>query len=55
MLAEKLGKGLAKGWRKVGKGLANGWQRVCGFPATAPKLHCPNNKVLQCNSFGTDG
>ena len=27
-LAEKVGKGLAKGWRKVGEGLAKGWHRV---------------------------
>ena len=27
-LAEKVGKGLAKGWRRVGKGLARGWRRV---------------------------
>ena len=33
-LAEKVGKGLAKGWRRVGKGLAKGWQRVGGFPCT---------------------
>ena len=44
-LAEKVGKGLAKGWRRVGKelakgwrrvgkGLAQGWRRVRGFPCT---------------------
>ena len=27
-LAEKVGKGLAKGWRRVGEGLAEGWRRV---------------------------
>ena len=27
-LAEKVGKGLAKGWRGVGEGLARGWRRV---------------------------
>ena len=27
-LAERVGKGLAKGWRRVGKGLAQGWGRV---------------------------
>ena len=27
-LAEKVGKGLAKGWQRVGEGLAKGWQRV---------------------------
>ena len=27
-LAEKVGKGLAKGWRRVGEGLAQGWRRV---------------------------
>ena len=27
-MAEKVGKGLAKGWRRVGEGLAQGWQRV---------------------------
>ena len=26
-LAEKVGKGLAKGWRRVGEGLAKGWRR----------------------------
>ena len=31
-LAEEVGEGLAKGWRRVGKGLAKGWQRVGGFP-----------------------
>ena len=28
MLAEKVGEGLAEGWRRVGKGLAKGWRRV---------------------------
>ena len=27
-LAEKVGKGLAKGWRRVGERLAKGWRRV---------------------------
>ena len=27
-MAEKVGKGLAKGWRRVGEGLAQGWRRV---------------------------
>ena len=27
-MAEKVGQGLAKGWRRVGKGLARGWPRV---------------------------
>ena len=27
-LAEKVGKRLAKGWRRVGEGLAKGWRRV---------------------------
>ena len=38
-LAEKTGKGLAKGWRRVGAGLAKGWHRVgeglAGFLATS--------------------
>ena len=33
-LAEQVGKGLAKGWRRVGTGLAKGWQRVSGLPCT---------------------
>ena len=31
-LAEKVGKGLVKGWLKVGEGLAKGWQRVSLHP-----------------------
>ena len=27
-LAENVGEGLAKGWRRVGEGLARGWRRV---------------------------
>ena len=30
-LAEKVGKGLAKGWRRVGEGLAKGW-RISSHP-----------------------
>ena len=33
-LAEKVGKGLVKGWQRVGEGLAQGWRRVSGFPCT---------------------
>ena len=33
-LAEEVGKGLAKGWRRAGEGLAKGWQRVGGLPCT---------------------
>ena len=40
-LAEKVGNGLAKGWRRVGEGLAQGWRRVGGFPCT---LHFRNSR-----------
>ena len=42
-LAEKVGKGLAKGWRRVGKGLAKGWRRVGGFPCTLRFWNSPRH------------
>ena len=52
-LAEKVGKGLTKGWRRVGGGLAKGWQRVSGFPCTLQFRNCRGARLetLVCDSM----
>ena len=41
-LAEKVGKALAKGWRRAGEGVAKGWQRV---PCTLQLCNSRNARV----------
>ena len=54
-LAEKVCKGLAKGWRRVGTRFSKGWRRVRGFPCT---LQFRNSRGARletrvCDSMGT--
>ena len=52
-LAEKVGKGLAKGWRGAGKGLAKGWRRDSGLPCTLPFRNSRGARLetLVCDSM----
>ena len=57
-MAEKVGKGLAKGWRGVGEGLAKGWRRVGEGLADflAPSTYLRNSRgarleTLVCDSM----
>ena len=45
-MAEKVGKGLAKGWRRVGEGLAQGWRRVGHHGKWPQTLNTPIMKLL---------
>ena len=53
-LAEKVGKGLAKGWRRLGEGLARGWRRVGEFPCTLQFCNSQGARLEDwvCNSMG---